>query len=91
MKWMMVCLLIAAVVATFFFLWKRAQPKPVEYETLTVKRRNIEKRTVVTGKVEPRDEVAIKAQISGIIDRWDRSAAGPTLPAKGLCLERYEL
>lgn len=67
MKWMMVCLLIAAVVATFFFLWKRAQPKPVEYETLTVKRRDIEKRTVVTGKVEPRDEVAIKAQISGII------------------------
>ena len=31
------------------------------------------------------------AQISGIIDRCDRSAAGPTLPAKGLCLERYEL
>ena len=30
-------------------------------------------------------------QISGIIDRCDRSAAGPTLPAKGLCLERYEL
>lgn len=41
MKWMMVCLLIAAVVATFFFLWKRAQPKPVEYETLTVKRRDM--------------------------------------------------
>ena len=31
------------------------------------------------------------AQISGIIDKCDRSAAGPTLPAKGLCLERYEL
>jgi len=32
-----------------------------------VEKRDLQKSTIVTGKVEPRDEVAIKAQINGII------------------------
>ena len=66
-KWFFVALLAAGVVATFVFLWKRQQPKPMVYETHRVERRNIEKRTIVAGRVEPRDEVAIKAQIQGIV------------------------
>ena len=66
-RWIIIILLIAGVVATFFFLWKRQQPKPVEYEVKRVERGDLEKRTIVTGKVEPRDEVAIKAQIQGLV------------------------
>lgn len=66
-KWLFLVLLVGGVVFTFFFLWKRQQPVQVRYETIRVERKDIEKRTIVTGKIEPRDEVAIKAQISGIV------------------------
>ena len=66
-KWIIVILLLSGVVFTFVFLWKRQQPKPVFYDTVRVERSNIEKRTIVTGKLEPRDDVAIKAQIQGIV------------------------
>jgi HlyD family secretion protein len=39
----------------------------VEYETVKIERCDIEKVTVLTGTVEPRDEVQIKPQIAGII------------------------
>ena len=38
------------------------------YETLTTTIADLEKTTVATGKIEPRDEILIKPQISGIID-----------------------
>ncbi len=66
-RWILVILLVAGVLATFFFLWKRQQPKPVTYEIHRVERGDLQKSTIVTGKVEPRDEVAIKAQIQGIV------------------------
>ena len=63
---------LAALVAilfigTFVFLYLNSRPKPVRYETLSPSVRNLSKTTVVTGKIEPRDEVAVKPQISGII------------------------
>ena len=66
-RWTFVILLTAGVIFSFYSLWKRQQPKPIEYDTLRVERRNLQKSTIVTGKVEPRDEVAIKAQIQGIV------------------------
>jgi HlyD family secretion protein len=66
-KWIFVGLLVVGVLATFFSLWKRQQPVPAQYETLRVEKRDLQKSTIVTGKVEPRDEVAVKAQIQGII------------------------
>ena len=57
----------AAVVGTFYFLWKKAQPVITMYEVVTPKRDSVETKTVATGKVEPRDEVLIKPQMSGII------------------------
>ena len=41
----------------------------IEYETKTPKILSIENKTVVTGKVIPEDEVEIKPQISGIIEK----------------------
>ena len=56
-----------AVVGTFVFLWKKAQPEVTEYEIVTPERETVETKTVATGNVEPRYEILIKPQISGII------------------------
>ena len=63
-----VALLIALVfIGTFVFLWKKSQPKPVVYDELTPAMQDIRKTTIITGKIEPRNEVNVKPQISGII------------------------
>jgi HlyD family secretion protein len=54
-------------VGTFVYLYQKSKPKAQMYEILTAKQKNIEKTTIVTGSVEPRDQVLIKPQISGII------------------------
>ena len=64
----LVFILIALVVAgTFAYLFKRSRPQEIRYEELTAEVADIVKSTVVTGKVQPRDEVNVKPQISGII------------------------
>ena len=65
-------LIIAAIIAlifigTFVFLWQKSQPKTVEYSEFTPKTDSIQKTTIITGKIEPRNEVSVKPQISGII------------------------
>ena len=60
--------LVAAIfIGTFVFLYLNSRPKAKQYETLESTRQDIVRTTVVTGKIEPRDEVAVKPQISGII------------------------
>jgi HlyD family secretion protein len=65
-------LFVAAVIAlifigTFVFLWQKSQPKEVRYSEFTTSMDSIRKTTIITGKIEPRNEVNIKPQISGII------------------------
>ena len=65
-------LIIAAIIAmifigTFVFLWQKSQPKEIEYSEFTPKTDSIQKTTIITGKIEPRNEVSVKPQISGII------------------------
>lgn len=64
----------AAVIGTFYFLWKKSQPVITVYEVVTPKRDSVETKTVATGKVEPRDEVLIKPQMSGIISELLKEA-----------------
>ena len=69
-KVLKIALLVIAVLAvfgTFFFLWKKSQPKITVYEVVSPLRDTVETKTVATGNVEPRDEVLIKPQMSGII------------------------
>ena len=56
-----------AVLGTFYFLWKKSRPVITMYEIVTPTKDTLETKTVATGKVEPRDEVLIKPQMSGII------------------------
>ncbi len=54
-------------IGTFAFLWKKANPPKDQFEVVVPKVGNIERKTIATGKIEPRNEVLIKPQISGII------------------------
>jgi HlyD family secretion protein len=63
-----------AVLGTFYFLWKKAQPVVTVYEIVTPTRDTVETKTVATGSVEPRYEVLIKPQISGIISELLKEA-----------------
>jgi len=65
-------LFIAAIIAlifigTFVFLWQKSQPKEIVYSEFTPKLDSLQKTTIITGKIEPRNEVYVKPQISGII------------------------
>lgn len=72
-------LIVAALfIWTFVFLYQKSQPKVTVYETIVPEVTDLEKTTVVTGKVEPRDEVLIKPQISGIISEVYKEAGQST-------------
>lgn len=62
------------VIGTFVFLWQKSRPKVTTYKIETVTKGSIEKRTVATGKVEPRNEILIKPQMSGIISEVYKEA-----------------
>ena len=72
-------LIIAAIVAlifigTFVFLWQKSQPKPIVYNEFEPTVTDISKTTIITGKIEPRNEVNVKPQISGIITQLLKEA-----------------
>jgi len=62
------------LIGTFLFLWNKSRTKETQYETVLPEIRSIEKKTIITGTVEPRNEVAIKPQISGIIVKLYKEA-----------------
>jgi HlyD family secretion protein len=63
----MIILVAAVFIGTFVYLFQRSRPKEIQYQELTPEMGTIAKSTVVTGKIQPRDEVNVKAQISGIV------------------------
>ena len=73
-KLIMAALIAVVFIGTFVFLYLKSQPKPVVYNEFTPKVTDISKVTVITGKIEPRDEVSVKPQISGIITHLYKQA-----------------
>ncbi|AWX45143.1 Multidrug resistance protein MdtE [Flagellimonas maritima] len=69
LKWVgLAVLVLGAMWAAVFFI-KSNSKSAITYETHKPFISSIEKKTVATGKVIPEDEVAIKPQITGIIDK----------------------
>tara|TARA_B100000035_G_C20987650_1_gene548596 strand:- start:349 stop:1476 length:1128 start_codon:yes stop_codon:yes gene_type:complete len=69
LKYLGIALLVfGAIFATLYFIKTNSKPL-VEYDVQTPMIQSIEKKTVVTGTVIPEDEVEIKPQISGIIEK----------------------
>lgn len=66
-KYILMALIAVIFIGTFVFLYIKSQPQPEVYDEFTLQRMDIRKTTVVTGKIEPRNEVNVKPQISGII------------------------
>jgi HlyD family secretion protein len=83
-KLIVAALVAVAFIGTFVFLYQKSRPKPVVYTELKATVGDIRKTTIVTGKIEPRDEVSVKPQISGIISQimkepGDRVEAGEVI------------
>ncbi|MDE6042348.1 MAG: efflux RND transporter periplasmic adaptor subunit [Muribaculaceae bacterium] len=54
-------------VGTFVYLFMNSRPKEERYAVVSPGRGDVVRTTVLTGTIEPRDEIEIKPQISGII------------------------
>jgi HlyD family secretion protein len=68
LKYIGITLLISGALFAAAYFIKTNDKSAIIYETKTIITTSIEKKTVITGKVIPEDEVEIKPQIQGIID-----------------------
>ena len=77
-KYVKIALLVIVAlifIGTFcIFSIKNHNPKPACILILNAEITDLKKTTVATGKIEPRDEILIKPQISGIIDEVYKEA-----------------
>ncbi len=67
LKYIIFALIGVLFIGTFVFLFKNSRPQKVEYQEFEAALGSISRTTVVTGKIEPRNEVNVKPQINGII------------------------
>jgi HlyD family secretion protein len=65
---LLVLVLLGVFAGTLWYLWGKARTPPVVYRTESPVRTDIVKKTVATGSVIPRKEVAVKPQVSGIVE-----------------------
>ena len=73
-RYFLLALAALLFIGTFVFLYKKSRPKEIKYQELEVTLADIRRTTVVTGKIQPRDEVNIKPQINGIISELYKEA-----------------
>lgn len=67
-------LALLVFIGTFVFLWQKSLPQEIKYNEFTPTTEDIVKSTIITGRIEPRDEVNVKPQISGIISEIYKEA-----------------
>ena len=79
-KIVVAALVVLVFCGTFVFLYMKSKPQPAVYDEFASKVTDISKTTVITGTIEPRDEVEVKPQISGIITEIYKEA-GETVKA----------
>ena len=60
---------LGLMVYTFYYLYAKNQEPDIIFETANPSYRDIIKQTVATGSVVPRQEILIKPQVSGIIEK----------------------
>ena len=64
-----IIIIAASFVGTGYFLYKKSEKPAVVYETEKPFRTDITKKTVATGSINPRKEVELKSQVSGVIEK----------------------
>lgn len=66
---LMVVVILGGFGYTLWHLYEKSQEPPVIFETTKAFRTDIIKKTVATGTIAPKKEVAIKPRVSGIIEK----------------------
>jgi len=66
---LLVLIVLASFAATLFYLYAKSKTAPTVWDTAEPVVTTIVKKAVATGAVVPRKEVAIKPQVSGILER----------------------
>jgi HlyD family secretion protein len=61
--------IVVLFVGTGVFLYKKSEEKPVVYEIDKPFKTDITLKTVATGAIKPRKEVAVKSQVSGVVEK----------------------
>src|SRR5512134_2600365 len=69
LKWLILGVVAVVFIGTLIFLYRKSQDKPVVFQLDSPAKMTIIKKTVATGKVIPRREVEVKAQVSGVVDK----------------------
>ena len=59
-KWSLLVFVAILFIGTFVFLYQRSKQEEISYETYTAAINNLEQTSVVTGSVEPRNEVHLR-------------------------------
>jgi HlyD family secretion protein len=62
-------LVLAALGFTLYYLYEKSRPRPTLYQTALPEIRDIIKKTVATGALVPRKEIAIKPRVSGVVEK----------------------
>lgn len=70
-------LFLGLCVGVTYYLYAKQQKDPVVYKTETPFKADIVKKTVATGSIEPRREVLVKSQVSGIVEKVFVKAGEP--------------
>ena len=88
-KFLVLGVIAVVFIGTFVFLYRKSQVQPVVFQIDSPAKMTIIKKTVATGKVIPRREVEVKAQVSGVVEKL-YVAAGQTIK-KGAIIARISL
>jgi HlyD family secretion protein len=68
-KWIVLGVIAVVFIGTLVFLYNKSNQEPVVHEVDSPARMTIIKKTVATGKVIPRREIEVKAQVSGVVEK----------------------
>ena len=68
-KYLVLAVIALVFVGTIVFLYKKSQGTPVVFQVDSPAVMTIVKKTVAIGKVIPRREIEVKAQVSGVVEK----------------------
>jgi len=68
-KYLVLAIIVLVFVGTAVFLWKKSQTPPTVFKMDSPATMTITKKTVAIGKVIPRREIEVKAQVSGVVEK----------------------
>ena len=68
-KYLVLAIIAVVFIGTIVFLYKKSQGTPVVFQADSPAVMTIVKKTVAVGKVIPRREIEVKAQVSGVVEK----------------------